>query len=317
MRTALLALLFTTAPCAWAHIGSSNVFFEGKAGAYQTRIVIRPPGVVPGLAEINVRVLSGTAQRVTALPVYWNAGREGAPPPDVAERVRGETNLFSATLWLMTPGAYSVDITVEGNAGKGSVIVPVNSVATTRHDMRPWLSAILVALGALLFLGAVKLAGDAFGESILEPGVEFSKKLRWRARAAMAMGAIAFSLCLLFGKAWWDKEDRDYRSNRLYKPVPVSASVRTEKTQPIMRLTIDDAQARDWAPLIPDHGKLMHLFLVREHRLDTFAHLHPVQRQATTFEVALPPLPAGGYTIYADVTHENGLCQTLTASVQI
>ncbi|MCI0627114.1 MAG: hypothetical protein L0387_36620, partial [Acidobacteria bacterium] len=33
--------------------------------------------------------------------------------------------------------------------------------------------------------------------------------------------------------------------------------------------------------------------------------------------VALPPLPAGGYTIYADVTHENGLCQTLTASVQI
>lgn len=319
MRTALLCLLLSAASCAWAHIGSPNVFFEGKAGAYEIRVAIRlrPPGVVPGLAEINVRVLRGIADRVTALPVYWDAGREGAPPPDVAERVRGETNLFSTALWLMTPGAYSVDVTVEGNEGKGTVIVPVNSVATTRNDMRLWFSAILVSLGALLFFGAVKLAGAAFGESVLEPGVELTKKLRWRARLAMVVGTIAFSLLLLFGKAWWNLEDRDYRSNRLYKPAPVSASVRTERIQPIMRLTIDDAQARDWAPLIPDHGKLMHLFLVREDGLDVFAHLHPVQQQSRIFDVAIPPLPAGGYTIYADVTHENGLSQTLTASVQI
>jgi hypothetical protein len=133
----------------------------------------------------------------------------------------------------------------------------------------------------------------------------------------MIGGTITFSLLLLFGKAWWDLEDRDYRSNRLYKPAPVLARIRTEKAQPIMRLTIDDAQARDWAPLIPDHEKLMHLFLVRKDGLDAFAHLHPVQQQPRIFDVPLPPLPAGNYTVYADVTHENGLSQTLTASVQI
>jgi hypothetical protein len=317
MRNALLALLMLAGPCAWAHVGSPNVYFEGQVGPYDIRVVIRPPGVVPGLAEINVRVLHGTAKYITVLPIFWDAGREGAPPPDVAERVRGETNLFHAALWLMTPGAYSVDVTVEGLQGSGTVIVPVNAVATTRNEMRPWFSAMLMALGALLFLGAVRLTGIAFGESLLEPGVELTKKLRWRTWLATCAGAIMFSLLLLFGKTWWEWEDLKYRSNRLYKPMPVSASISISESQPVMRLTIDESKARDWTPLIPDHGKLMHLFLVRDGTLDAFAHLHPAQQQPRIFDVAIPPFPAGNYTIYADVTHENGLSQTLTSSVQI
>ena len=75
-----------------AHIGSPNVFVEDKAGEYPVRVVVRPPNVVPGLAEITVRVQE-PVQRVIVLPVFWKAGREGAPPPDVARRVRGETNM--------------------------------------------------------------------------------------------------------------------------------------------------------------------------------------------------------------------------------
>jgi len=86
MKVALF--LLATVLSAAAHIGSPSVFFEGAAGAYPIRVVVRPPGVVPGLAEINVRVLAGEARRVTALPVYYRTGRKGAPPPDVAERVR-------------------------------------------------------------------------------------------------------------------------------------------------------------------------------------------------------------------------------------
>ena len=88
---------------------------EDKAGEYPVRVVIRPPNVVPGLAEITVRVQE-PVQRVTVLPVFWRAGREGAPPPDEARLVRGETNLYSAELWLMKPGAYSVDVTDRGAA---------------------------------------------------------------------------------------------------------------------------------------------------------------------------------------------------------
>jgi len=312
MRSLLLCIFLLIGLHTWGHIGSPNVCFEGKAGPFPVRVSIRPPGVVPGLAEINVRVLSGNARRVTALPVYWDAGREGAPPPDVAEPVRGETNLYSTSLWLMMPGAYSVDVTIEGQQGVGTITVPVDSVATARNTMQPWFTIMLAAIGTLLFLGGIKLFGAAFGEAIMEPGAEFAKRLRWRARFAMVGGTIFWFLLLLIGKGWWDLDDRDYRNNRLYKPVPVNASVRFEQRQPIMRLMIDD-----WTPLIPDHGKLMHLFMVREPELDAFAHLHPVQVQPKTFDVPLPPLPKGLYTIYADVTRENGSADTLTNSIQI
>ncbi len=68
---------------------------------------------------------------------------------------------------------------------------------------------------------------------------------------------------------------------------------------------------------MPDHGKLMHLFLLREPGLDAFAHLHPVRQDSNRFEAALPPLPAGTYRLYADVVHESGFAQTLVDKVTI
>src|SRR5436190_6813494 len=315
MRIAfLLCLLSATAS---AHIGSPDVIFEGNAGPYPIRIVVRPPGVVPGLAEINVRLLQGQAERVTALPVYFRAGRKGAPPADLAERVRGDTNLFTATLWFMESGAYSVDVSVEGQQGKGTVVVPVNSVAMTRNAMKPWFRNMLLGLASLLFVGAVWLSGAAFTDSILEAGTPLTTRLRWRKRLTMAGGAVFLALLLTGGKWWWDKEDREYRNNRLYRPTPITAELLNRKDQAILQLTLKPGNPRRSAPLIPDHGKLMHLFLVREPDADAFAHLHPLQKESKIFEAAVPPLPEGKYQLYADVTHENGFAETLTASIDL
>lgn len=86
-----------------------------------------------------------------------------------------------------------------------------------------------------------------------------------------------------------------------------------------MSLFVDSTNkgSTSWSPLVPDHGKLMHMFLVREPAMDVFAHLHPVRRESRQFDVALPPLPAGNYHVYADVTHESGFSQTLTTAVNI
>ena len=93
------------------------------------RVSIQPPEVVPGRAQINVRVHNETPEKVTALPVRWDAGRKGSPPPDIAQPVKGETNLYSTELWLMDFGAYSVFVDVEGSLGQGTAIVPLNSVS--------------------------------------------------------------------------------------------------------------------------------------------------------------------------------------------
>lgn len=105
--------------------------------------------------------------------------------------------------------------------------------------------------------------------------------------------------------------------NRIYRPLTTSA--RIVDTDGSLTLTIDDPawRGRGWTPLIPDHGKLMHMFLIREGELDAFAHIHPIKVDDWRFAVTVPPLPAGSYRIYADVTHESGFVQTLTDLVEL
>ena len=94
-----LALVAAAAVTAAAHVGTSNAYFEGVAGPYGIRVIVRTPGVIPGLAQASVRILSGgDVERVTVRPLRSDVGLDGAPPPDVAGPVRGEPDLYSGEL---------------------------------------------------------------------------------------------------------------------------------------------------------------------------------------------------------------------------
>src|SRR5438034_10804272 len=83
-----------------AHVGSPDTYFEGAAGPYPVRVIVRTPGVVPGLAQITVRLPAPRAgRRVLGLPVSWDPKTAAPPPPDVAARVPGDSMLYSAALW--------------------------------------------------------------------------------------------------------------------------------------------------------------------------------------------------------------------------
>lgn len=314
----VIAVLTQLASIAWAHIGSPNVLYEGDAGPYPVRVTIRPPGIVPGLAEITVRVSADTLQEVTVQPVRWDAGTEGAPPPDSAIPVSGDPYLYSAELWLMTGGSYSVYVRVNGESGSGTVIVPVLSVATQSLEMSTGMGLVLAGLGGVLFLGGLSIVGAAVRESVVSPGEEPDTSARRRARRVIAGAAVVLVLAILGGKIWWDGIETDYLSS-IYQPPQVTASTRLEGKNRVLRLHLDDLawQKGEWPPLIPDHGKLMHMFIIREPQLDNFAHIHPVSVDPDTFDVVLPPLEAGQYRVYADVTHESGFAQTLSSVVEI
>jgi hypothetical protein len=72
-----------------------------------------------------------------------------------------------------------------------------------------------------------------------------------------------------------------------------------------------------WTPLIPDHGKLIHVFMIREPDLLVFAHLHPLTRDSVSFRSALPSLPAGRYRVYGDIVHESGFSETVSTRVDL
>src|SRR5437763_693702 len=320
VRGLRLGALVGIALVASAHVGSPDTYFEGAAGAYPVRVIVRNPGVVPGLAQITFRLLAPRAiQRVLVLPVYWDPRTAAPPPPDVAAPVPGDSTLYSAALWLMSAGSYSVRVTVEGDAGTGTTLVPVMAVATRRLALEKSLGAALVALGAFLCVGALTIVGAAVRESGLEPGAEPDRRRTLRSRIAILLGAVVLALALLGGRAWWNAVDAAYRSG-LYQPLHATATVRATATGSVLHFAIDDTSwtnRRQWTPLIPDHGHLMHLFLVRNEQLDGFAHLHPLPRDSTTFEAYLPPLPAGTYRVYADIVHESGFAQTLVATAEI
>jgi len=304
-----------------AHVGSPDTYFEGTAGPYPVRVVIRNPGVVPGLAQISVRLLAPHAvRRVLVLPVFWDPRTAAPPPPDLALRVPGDSMLYSSALWLMTRGSYGVQVTVEGESGTGRALVPVMAVATSRLALQKPLGAALLAFGAFLFVGAVTIIGAAVRESGLEPGVEPDSHRMLRARIAMGLGAVVLALAITGGRAWWNSVDAAYRSG-LYQAPHATAILRADHGKQILRLTIDATSGsyprRQWRPLVPDHGHLMHLFLVRNSLLDVFAHLHPLPVDSTTFETVLPPLPRGRYRLYGDIVDESGFAQTLVSTVDV
>jgi len=305
-------VVFAAALCvvASAHIGSPNVLFDGAAGPYAVRVIVRPPEVVPGLAEVTVRVDAPDVEHVVIRPVFWRAGAAGAPAGDDLRRVDGQERLYNGQLWLMSYGAYSVYVTVSGTLGSGTAIVPVNSFATGRLPLSRGLGVILVVLGVLLAAGLVTIIRAASGESQVPPGEVFDAVRRRRANRIALIFAPILGVIVFGGAKWWSAEDAGYR-RWMYGSPAVDVSIGDGGT---LRLAVHDtAQFHAiFAPVAPDHGKMMHLFLVSLPDMQTFAHLHPRETDSLVFVGDLPSLPAGRYRLFGDITLENGLSLTVT-----
>jgi hypothetical protein len=309
-------------------VGTDDVFFAGQAGPWDVRVSVRQPGVIPGLADISVRVAEPGVDSVlvTARRTIDDDGE--TPPPDVAEPVTGETNLWSAQLWLMVRGPHEVVVTVRGDAGEGVARIPVVAAATKQLEMSRGLGLFVIGGGLFLVLGMLTIVGAASRESVLPQGEQPAPADRRRARVSMAIATVVIAL-LLFGGWTWVRAESEAHRALLDRPWTADATLRDIGARRTLEFAITDPlwvnrDDADWrtrnnryrrADLIPDHGKLMHMFVVRDDGQAAFAHIHPERIDPNRFAVAFPPLPAGTYRVYADLTHEDGFSHPLTASV--
>jgi len=318
MKRIVLIVLLLFAFVANAHVGSPDVFYDGMVGPYSARINIRMPNVVPGRAEISVRVQTDKSVEASFLPLYSQTAVSNAPPPDIGRLVAGETNLYTGELWLMSFGAYSVEVRIKGEYGEGVARIPVTSVALRQLPLPSVLGKTLLILATILVLGGIGIAAAAGREAALAPGGKAAKREHWNGYFAASSAAILCTFALVGGKYWWNAEEKIFRQHLREGAWPdLAADVRVEGSDRILRLEVGKEffQHNRNSFLIPDHGKLMHLFLVRENGHDAFAHLHPIHKDGYIFEAALPPLPEGRYAIFCDLTFEGGVSSTATNSV--
>jgi hypothetical protein len=314
MKIFLVLILAAVAPLA-AHVGSPDVFFEGQAGPYQLLVTIRPPQVVPGVAEIEIRSLAADVTGIHIVPLRLTAAQQFAPVPDLARPSREDPQFYTGSLWLMSTGAWKVRVDADGTRGKGTLSVPVPALSLRVLRMQKAIGAILIPLALLLVFGLVAVVGASVREAQLEPGMLPNRARIHTARWAMLATAAILAGALWAGNRWWDSAAGDY-ANYVYKPLRVKPTIENGN-QLILQLDDPGWLNRRTDDLVPDHNHLMHLYVIHLPEMDRVWHLHPERGENDTFRQALPSMSAGRYALFGDIVHANGIGETVTAQIDL
>lgn len=323
MRRILFSLgLILIATILQGHIGSPGVTLEGEAGPYAVTVVVNSPDVIPGTATVDVYVTDNAIQEVKLKPVYWFAGAEGTPRADIAFPVEGETGHFRGEVWLMSPGSASLEIMVSGKKGEGTILVPVMAVSTAQKTMESSLGWTLAGLGVFLVVLMITIIALSSGDTLVKPGAETTAKVKRKRWVGAAIGLVILTIILWGGNSWWKSWEKNYQ-RFMYKPFTATSSVRISDNKQILEFIVDSTKleqlylTRSLNYIIPDHGKIMHMFLVRSGKLDVFAHLHPQRLDSAHFETIIPPVPPGEYYVFTDISRLSGFSETIADTVII
>jgi hypothetical protein len=182
---------------------------------------------------------------------------------------------------------------------------------------------------SLLVVAIISIVGAARREATLPPGELPSAERSRRGRWVMLGAAVVVFGVLYFGNSWWNSEASYTARKMIYKPPPLDVSL-----EPGGKLLLKMGESA-WhrtrpetvmTTLMPDHGHLMHLFLLREPGMDRFYHLHPQlvplepglhAITAISFATDLPAIPAGRYQVFADVVRVSGFPDTMIAEIDL
>ena len=98
-------------------MSAADIFYEGD-GSHKLYVTIRPPEVIPGVADIQIRAAHDdlTELRIVPLPLSGD-GAVFAPTPDQAARLADDPQTFTGHLWMMTAGSWQVRIFRASAAG--------------------------------------------------------------------------------------------------------------------------------------------------------------------------------------------------------
>jgi len=92
-------ILFVVASACHAHVGSPDVFYEGSAGPYRLLVTIRPPQVVPGVAEVEIRSASPEIREIRVAPLPLTGPAAQYPPtPDILRQSKEDPQFYTGSV---------------------------------------------------------------------------------------------------------------------------------------------------------------------------------------------------------------------------
>ncbi len=327
MRKFLLVIFLFLPLASPAHVGNPDVYYDGYAGPYRLLVTLRPPLVVPGIAQIQIRSVANDVDEIKILPLRMiGPGAKMAPLPDPAQRSVTDPQLFTGSLWIMVRGSWKVQIQVKGQKGEAELAVPLPAVSTKSQPMQTGMGILLACLGLALAAGIISIIGASRRDAALNPGEAPSPTQKMRGLIGMVIAAVIVISALALGGMWWEGE-ASANAKLNYKLPHVGSSLVAAS---LLRLRLDNpnesepTRFRSEQPdrirlddLIPDHGHIMHLFLVSMPDMKSFWHLHPDQNTPGDFAQNLPIMPAGEYQIYADIVHHTGFPETQVGTINL
>jgi hypothetical protein len=316
-----LALMCMLAAACFAHVGSPDVYFQGDAGPYHLVVTIRTPAMIPGVAQIEVHSDKPGIHQIKLTPLYVvGAGSKYPPPPDILSPTPGDPQYFAGRLWLMGSGSWQVRIEADGDAGAGTVAVPVPAFARSTLPMQRNLGILLFVLMAMIVAAMVSILGAARREGALAPGTAAGRREKRSARFVMMGTFVVIVAIIALGNWWWKSTAAENSQRMIYRAPQIKASLEAGNR---LALRMDESTWHSrrsetvMTQLIPDHGHLMHLFLVRAPGMDRFYHLHPAQGDEGAFTEDLPAMAAGHYKLFADIVRASGFPDTMIAEIDL
>lgn len=227
----------------------------------------------------------------------------------------------------MENGSLQVRIIADGAHGEAQMAVPIASYAQRTFAMSRWLGMVLLAFMVTLAVGMVSMIGAASRESTLEPGAAPARGDRRRGLRAMTITAAIATAGFYLAFVWWSADARNHEMIvKFFKPPMLDVTLQGRDR---LVLKASDEQSRlnqgrraeFFAPfqiedMIPDHGHVMHLFLIRMPAMDRIWHLHPERRDGEFVE-SLPPINSGRYQAFADVVDKYGFPFTMLGEIDL
>jgi hypothetical protein len=158
--------------------------------------------------------------------------------------------------------------------------------------------------------------GAGAREAQLDSGEAPNGRLKSRARILMVAAAAFVVFVLWAGNHWWASAAGDY-AGYIYHPLGMSTEIQPDGKLVLTLKVTDWALRRRLDDFLPDHGHLMHLYVISEPDANRVWHLHPEMISPGVFTQSLPAMPAGKYKLYGDVVHRSGFAETAVTELNV